>query len=517
MSPTRSKTWLTPPAPQPPRAPAASYDYIVVGGGTAGVVTAVRLAEAEPSRRVALIEAGPTDADKPRVRRAATWMELLFSDLDYDYRIEPQPRGNSAMRHSRGRVLGGCSSHNSCIAFRALDRDLDEWSALGASGWNAAACAPHYERVLSRVNVAEQPVDNPFYDDVLDACAAVGLPRVSFGGGALAPGAGRFQLNVESGERQSSSVAYLHRGQVPDNLALITDTPVYRVWFEERAAVGVVTAAGALAATEEVILCAGAFDTPRLLMLSGVGPGEHLAEHGIEAIVDRPGVGENLSDHPEGVIMWESSAPLPPASTQGWELGVFARVDPGDGTPDLMFHVGMMPFDMNTRPWGYPTAAHGFSLTPNVPRAKSRGTVRLRSNHPADDPRIDFRYFTDEEGYDERILVEGLLLARDIVGAEPLSPWVSRELAPGAAVTGRAELSAFVRATANTVYHPMGTARMGGAGDPMAVVDPALRVIGAERLRVADASIFPAPVSVNPAITCMMIGERAADFVMRGA
>lgn len=494
-----------------------TFDYVVVGGGTAGSVVARRLAE-DPGCAVALLEAGPPDEGDDRVLEVARWPDLLGTELDYDYAIEPQPRGNGRIRHSRARVLGGCSSHNSCIAFRAPDADLRDWEARGAAGWGPAAVAAAYGRVLDRVRTEVVPDGHPLNDAFLAAAAADGLPRVELGLAAeLAEGAGPFRLNTQGPLRQSASVAYLHPlAGLPANLTLATGVGARRVALDGGRAVGVETDAGAYAARREVIVCCGAFDTPKLLLLSGIGPRWHLREVGLELRRDLPGVGEGLLDHPEGVVVYESARPVPPPLRQAWEAGVFCRVLPGAERPDLMMHFGLVPFDWNTAPLGYPTAEHGFSLTPNVCRARSRGTVRLRSADPAEPPRIDFRYFTDPEGYDEEVMLAGLKRARRIAARGPLAAWAARELAPGADVTGDRELSEYVRRTANTVYHPAGTCRIGAAGDPLAVVDPALRVQGVEGLRVADASVFPSMISVNPAITVMMIGERCAELV-RGA
>ena len=237
---------------------------------------------------------------------------------------------------------------------------------------------------------------------------------------------------------------------------------------------------------------------------------------GIPLRVELPGVGEHLLDHPEGVVVWESSRPIPGPIVQLWEVGVFARtgINPHP-LPDLMCHFGLMPFTWHTEPAGYPTAEWGFSLTPNVCRARSEGSVRLRSANPAEPPRIDFRYFTDPAGYDERVMVEGVKTARRIAAQPALAEWIVRELAPGPAVQSDAEISAYVRATANTVYHPAGTCKMGDPSHPLTVVDPHLRVIGVAGLRVADASIFPSMTTVNPAMTVFMIGEKCAALVRR--
>jgi choline dehydrogenase-like flavoprotein len=215
--------------------------------------------------------------------------------------------------------------------------------------------------------------------------------------------------------------------------------------------------------------------------------------------------------------MWESTRPVPMMSRQGWEAALFARTDPDADEPDVMFHFGTSAFDLNTAQLGYPTAEQAFCLTPNVMRARSEGVVRLRSGDPSAPPLIDFRYFTDPDGYDDRVITEGVKLARAVAGQPALRPWVKRELAPGPDVRTDEEISEYARRTANTVYHPAGTCRMGAADDPGAVVDPQLRVRGIGRLRVADASVFPTMIGTNPCITCMMIGEKCADLVKEAA
>ncbi len=494
------------------------YDYIVIGGGTAGAIVAARLAE-DPAVAVALIEAGPSDEGNARVLQVSQWMALLGTELDYDYVIEPQPRGNSTIRHSRGRMLGGCSSHNSCIALRTPDADLRRWEQAGATGWGPTQTAPYFERLREKVFISEPPGHNSLNNALLEAATGAGLPRLTFANdGTFAAGAGVFPLNVKEGIRQSSSLAYLHPlSALPSNLHLLTETRVYRILVDEaNRARGVETSAGTLFADAEVILCGGAFNSPQLLLLSGIGPAHHLRQVGVPVRVDLPGVGENLLDHPEGVVIWESPQPIPPWTSQGWEVGGFAFTGLDDfELPDLMFHFGLMPFTWNTLPLGYPSAAHGFSITPNVCRARSAGSVRLRTAHPADVPRIDFCYFTDGEGYDERVLVEGVKLARRIAAQPALAPWIVRELAPGPDVVEDRAISRYVRSTANTVYHPVGTCKMGAAEDPKAVVDPQLRVRGVDGLRVADASIFPFIPTVNPAITVMMVGEKCAAMVKR--
>lgn len=490
------------------------YDVVVVGGGTAGCVVAARLAAAGVA--TALVEAGPSDHDRDEVLEVRRWPDLLGGELDWDYTIEPQPRGNSAIRHSRARVLGGCSSHNSCIAFVPPARDFRDWEASGATGWGPDGVAAAFARVLDRVELREVPPENPVNEAVLDACAAVGLPRTDFAAPDwFHPGAGRFRLNVVDGLRRSASVSYLHRS--PDPLpTVLCDTQVHGLVMEGQRCVGVRTSRGELRA-ERVVVAAGAFGTPQLLMLAGIGPADHLGDLGVDPVVDLGGVGSNLADHPEGVVVFGARRAVPEPVVQEWEVGIFADVlGLDDGDPDLMFHLGLVPFDGHTAPMGYPTATHGLSLTPNVCRSRGRGTVRLRSTHPGDVPAIDFGYFTDPDGYDEAVMVAGVGLARRIMARPEVADWVEAELAPGPSVVDRDAVSEYVRRTANTVYHPVGTCAMGTDPAAGAVVDPAsLAVHGTEGLFVADASVFPSIPSVNPAITVMMVGERCAEILLR--
>jgi len=491
-----------------------AYDYLVLGGGTAGAILAARLAE-EPEASVCLVEAGPSDENDWRILELWNWVNLLGTELDYDYRIEPQERGNGLIRHSRGKMLGGCSSHNSAIAFRTPDVDLKIWEEAGAAGWGPERTRTYFDRVFDRVNLETVQPGNTCAEAFVAAARQAGFPPLRFNEEELREGVGWLQLNARGPLRHSSSVAYLHPiEKLPPNLTVLTDTTVRRVLLDDHGdAIGAETDRGTISARSEVIVCCGAFDTPKLLLLSGIGPADHLREVDVPVLADVPGVGEHLLDHPEGVVMWESSRPVPTMSRQGWEAALFARTDPSAEEPDVMFHFGTSAFDINTVQLGYPTAEQAFCLTPNVMRAKSEGFVRLRSSDPAAPPLIDFRYFTDPEGYDDRVITEGVKLARAIVEQPALKPWVKRELTPGPGVQSGEEISEYARRTANTVYHPAGTCRMGDADDPRAVVDPQLRVRGVGRLRVADASVFPTMIGVNPCMTCMMIGEKCADLV----
>ncbi|MDN5857752.1 MAG: GMC family oxidoreductase N-terminal domain-containing protein [Pseudonocardia sp.] len=512
------------------------FDYVVVGGGSSGCALAGRLSE-DPSVTVCLLEAGPSDVDDPAILKLTDWMALLDSGYDWDYLVEPQERGNSFLRHARARVLGGCSSHNSCIAFWTPREDLDEWAAMGCAGWSADECWPLIARLETNdgawdghgrsgpVNLMQIPPDDPCGVAVLAAAAAVGLPTVRFNEGVtVTEGAGFFQINQQSdGTRASASVSYLHpvMGSRP-NLDVVTGAWASRVLFDGYRATGVEyqqdigPGRRTVTARREVILSAGAIDTPKLLMLSGIGPSTHLRELGIDVLVDAPGVGANLDDHVEGLVMWDATRPMVTTSTQWWEIGLFTRTAEGLDRPDLMMHYGSVPFDLNTVRWGYPSTANGFCLTPNVTRGRSRGTVRLRSRDFRDRARVDPRYFTDPEGHDMRVMTAGIRLARRIAEQPALKEWVAAELAPGPDAVTDDELADYIVKTHNTVYHPACTARMGPDGDPAAVLDPQLRVRGVAGLRVADASVLPFLPAINPNITCMMVGEKAADLLLSG-
>jgi choline oxidase len=514
------------------------FDYVIAGGGTAGCVLAARLSE-DPGVSVCLLEAGPSDVEDQAILRLEDWMYLLDSGYDWDYPVEPQERGNSFLRHARAKVLGGCSSHNSCIAFWTPKEDLDEWAAAGCEGWSSADCWPLIARLETNdgpgdhhgragpVNIRTIAPADPCGVALLEAAAQAGLPTSRFNeGSTVIDGAGWFQINSSADNtRMSSSHAYLHPVLASrSNLEVRTHVWCSKVVLDDQLrATGVeyltpdLLTHDTVRARREVILSAGAIDTPKLLMLSGVGPAEHLVQVGVSVAVDLPGVGANLDDHVEGIVQWEARRPMVRQSTQWWEIGLFSASEPGLDRPDLMMHYGSVPFDMNTARWGYPTTENGFCLTPNVCRGRSRGTVRLRSRDFRDRARVDPRYFTDPAGHDERVMAYGMRLAREIVAQPAMASWAGRELAPGADAQSDDELIDYMHRTHNTVYHPAGTAHMGPDSDPTAVVDPRLRVRGVRGLRVADGSILPFLPAINPCITTMMIGEKCADLIKEDA
>ncbi|MEU5125764.1 GMC family oxidoreductase [Streptomyces mobaraensis] len=511
----------------PPAVEKITADYVVVGGGTAGSVIASRLVE-DPGTSVVVIEGGPTDIDRPDVLTLRRWLGLLGGDLDYDYPTVEQPRGNSHIRHSRARVLGGCSSHNTLISFKPLPGDWDEWAAAGAEGWDWASMDPYFERLRNNIVPVDEKDRNAIARDFVEAAQrAAGVPRVEgFNKKPFHEGVGFFDLayHPENNKRSSASVAYLHphieAGDRP-NLRILLETWAHKLELDGTRATGVRarTKDGQellVEAGREVILCAGAVDTPRLLMHSGVGPKADLEALGIPVVHDLPGVGENLLDHPESVIVWETNGPIPENSAMDSDAGLFVRRDPEADGPDLMFHFYQIPFTDNPERLGYEKPAHGVSMTPNIPKPRSRGRLYLTSADPEVKPALDFRYFTDEEDYDARTLVDGIRLAREIAKTEPLAGWLKREVCPGPEITSDEELSEYARKVAHTVYHPAGTCRMGAVTDDRAVVDPELRIRGLEGVRIADASVFPTMTAVNPMIGVLMVGEKCAELLVSG-
>ena len=515
------------------------YDFIIVGGGTAGCVIASRLSAYLPNKNLLLIEAGPSDYMDDRVLLLKDWLNLLGGDLDYDYPTTEQAMGNSHIRHSRAKVLGGCSSHNTLISFRPLEYDCRLWEDRGCKGWGFDT----FTRVLDNLRNTVQPVHyrhrNQLCRDWVQACStALNIPVIHDfnhqirSNGNFKEGVGFFSVayNPDDGRRSSASVAYIHpilRGsEKRSNLTILTGAWVSKVNVENDRATGVTLTLAdeqqrTLRAKAETILCAGAIDTPRLMLLSGLGPQKQLSDLGISVIKDIPGVGENLLDHPESIIIWELNQPVPTnQTTMDSDAGLFLRREPpsaagNDGeVTDLMMHCYQIPFCLNTVRLGYDKPIDAFCMTPNIPRPRSRGRLYLTSRDPSVKPALDFRYFTDPEGYDAATIVAGLRAARKVAEQEPFKSWLKREVAPGPKVQTDEELSEYGRKAAHTVYHPAGTTKMGDVErDPLAVVDPKLNVRGLKGLRIADAGVFPEMTTINPMLTVLGIGERAAELI----
>lgn len=503
------------------------FDYLVVGGGTAGCIVAARLA-ADPAVSVGLIEWGPSDEHEPRARSIRRWAEMLEGDYDLDYRSVPQERGNSGIRQARLRILGGCSTANTMIAWRPRVADLREWTELGATGWDAAAVHPYYPRLQAPITPVPPADQNPFVAGVIRAASsALQLPvRSTWNDEDVIEGTGFFEIGYqpETNTRSSSSICYLHPAQRSRaNLHVLLQTRALRLILDgQNRAAGVLvrTAAGAVTAvtaSREVIVCAGAIDSPRLLQLSGIGPAGVLTAAGVDVRVDLPGVGANLMDHAEGIVVWEIARPLPKVCATGWDAGALLRLTPEAARPDVTMHFPVEAWVDHVVARGVRMPPYYVAIAPNVAKPRSRGRVWITSADPDQRPAIDYRYFTDPAGADEAVLVAAVRAARRIGDCEPLASQLRREVFPGPHVTSDAGLSALARATHQTVYHVSGTCRMGAGDDGQAVLGPDLRVRGVAGLRVADASVFPTIPSVNPVVTVMLVAERAADLIRASA
>ncbi|WP_199484763.1 GMC family oxidoreductase [Actinomadura craniellae] len=497
-------------------------DYLVLGGGTAGCIVASRLSE-DPEVTVSLVEAGPSDADEPRAHRIQRWPEMLEGEYDLDYRSVPQERGNSFIRQARLRILGGCSTANTMITWRPFRGDLDEWVAFGADGWDYETVNPYFDRLRAPVTPIPPQDRNPYLRDVIDAAAAaLDLPvRESWNDTEFRTGAGYFEIGYDpaTNHRSSASSTYIRGGAADrENLHLLLGALVERVIVEDGRAVGAVVRRAdgrlrELRARREVVVCCGAIDSPALLMRSGIGPRAVLAAAGIDVLVDLPGVGENLQDHAEGLVIWEATGERPSTRATGWDAGYVAIVDEDSVVPDVSTHIPLETWGVNAERYGAVLPDNNVSLVPNVGKPRSRGRVWITSPDPEAPPSIDYRYFTDPDGHDERMLVAGARLARRVAEQEPFASHLVREVFPGPDVQTDAELSAVLRATHQTVYHVSCTCKMGADDDPMAVLDPHLRVRGIDGLRVVDASVFPTIPALNPVGLVMTVAERAADLI----
>ncbi len=439
-----------------------------------------------------------------------SWPLLLGGDLDWDFELEPQEGRNSDIRGSRAKVLGGCSSHNTGIAYPATDADLRAWAGL-APGWGPDETRPYYDRVAEKVAIEEAPqceASGAF----IAAAERLGFARFQSLGNAGDVGVGPTTINAIWPQRQSATVAYLHPlDSVPKNLTIVPDTHVDRILLDGNRAIGAETGAGTLLATREVIVCGGVFGSAQMLMLSGIGPAAHLQEMGIPVVADLP-VGEHLIDHPEGILTYSLTRPIQRDRSMWVDAVLLADSKIGDaGEPDMMLWFFSGDFGDITIHGGQDAMeTRRFSLAPDVTHPRSEGWMRLRSRTPCDPPSIQYNYFSDAEGYDETVMLEALQLGRRVVAEEPLSGWVDYEVEPGEKVATDSELIEYLRSSTYTAHHPAGTCRMAERGG---VVDSQLRVDSIEGLRVADASVFPRMIGVNLCITAMMVGERCADLV----
>jgi len=519
-------------------------DYIIVGAGSAGCVLAARLS-ADPSVSVLLLEAGPSD-DADEIRAPAALNRLFQTAYDWNYLTVPQHRaGGRTVYWPRGRTLGGSSSINAMIYIRGNRHDFQTWrDEHGCTGWGYEDLMPYFRRAednsrgASAYHGAGGPlaVTDPRYKS--PACEAFIAAALEQGAranddfnGPHQDGVGWYQLTQRNGQRCSAAVAYLHPVMARPNLVVETDALATKVIIEGGRAAGVSYLhhgePRTARADAEVILSGGAVNSPQLLMLSGIGPAEHLIEMGIDVVADSRGVGGNLSDHPVLPVTWSTPRlrglweKAGNASLLRWQLthrgpltsnvaesGGFAHSAPGLPAPDLQLHVLPVPY---TNQGLDDPARRAMTALVGLVDVASRGRIRLRSADPRHRPAIDPGYLSDER--DGRALASGLKMAREFVTARPMAEICSGELAPGPHVRSDAELLEYVRSGVVTLYHPVGTCAMGGESRWNSVVDPELRVRGVAGLRVVDASVMPFVPRGNTNAPTIAIAERAADLI----
>ena len=522
------------------------FDYIIVGAGSAGCVLANRLSE-DPEVKVLLLEAGPRDWH-PFIHMPAGLAKLVNrKGVNWDYNTEPEPHlGGRRLWWPRGKVLGGSSSINAMCYIRGVEKDYDDW-ARSASGWDWDTVLPYFKRAEGNsrggderhggsgpLGVSDLRHHNVLSQVFIDAAQQAGIPVNRDFNGDSQEGVGLYQVTQRNGARCSTAVAYLKPARQRPNLTVITDALACRVTFDKsRRATGLDFTHGGKAAhrraTREVILCGGAINSPQLLMLSGVGPADHLRGHGIELVHDADGVGGNLQDHLDICTLQHSTKPITydrinepkmafdyflrghrgAGSSNLAEAGGFARSPLAtDERCDIQFHFVPAMLDDHGR---NRLPGDGYTLHACFLRPRSRGRVSLASHRAGDKVRILANYLSDAEGFDLKMMLECAKISREIFAQAAFDPYRGAPIHPTRTDLSDAELVEFIRAKSESVYHPVGTCRMGD--DPQSVVDAQLRVRGVEGLRVVDASVMPALPGGNTNAPTIMIAERAADLI----
>ena len=526
-------------------------DFVIIGAGSAGSAMAYRLGEG--GARVIVIEHGGTDAGPFIQMPAALSYPMNMSMYDWGFHTEPEPHlGGRVLATPRGKVIGGSSSINGMVYVRGHARDFDTWAEMGAQGWSYADVLPYFQRMESwhgqrdggdpawrgangPLHVTRGPRANPLFGAFIKAGAQAGYPVTADYNGQQQEGFGPMEATIFNGQRWSAANAYLKPAVKKGNVEVIRAF-ARRVVIENGRATGVEVERGGrievIAAAREVVVAASSINTPKILMLSGVGAADHLRAHGVQVVADRPGVGANLQDHLELYLQFASKKPITlykywnlwgkaligaqwlftrkglGASNQ-FEACAFIRSKPGVEYPDIQYH--FLPIAV--RYDGQASAeGHGFQTHVGPMRSKSRGAITLRSGDPKVPPKIVFNYMSHPEDWEDfRTCIR---LTREIFSQPAMAEFVKHEIQPGAALQSDADLDDFIRQHAESAYHPCGTARMGRRDDPMAVVDPECRVIGVEGLRVADSSIFPQVTNGNLNAPSIMVGEKAADHLL---
>lgn len=523
-------------------------DYVIIGAGSAGCALAYRLTEA--GRTVTLIEFGGSDMGPFIQMPGALSYPMNMPRYDWGFATQPEPHlGGRILATPRGKVLGGSSSINGMVFVRGNPKDFDHWAEMGATGWDYAGVLPYFKRMEtwhgeapSTLRGTDGPLHitrgkrkNPLFNTFIEAGAQAGWPRTIDYNGAQQEGFGPMEATIWKGRRWSAANAYLRPAKKTGRLTVIR-AMARRVLFDGHRATGVEIARKgrieAVRAGREVIISASSINTPKILMLSGIGPADHLRDHGITPLADRPGVGANLQDHLEIYMQYKSLKPVTlytyynllgkgrvglewllqktglGASNQFESCGFIRSSDAVD-YPDIQYH--FLP--LAVRYDGKAAAkGHGFQAHVGPMRSKSRGTVRLTGPDPEAAPEIRFNYMSHPDDWAEfRACVRH---TRRIFNQPAFAPYRGDEIQPGDEVQSDDQIDAFIREHAESAYHPCGTARMGAAHDPDAVVDPDLRVIGVEGLRVADSSVFPRVTNGNLNGPSIMVGEKAADHIL---